>query len=79
MRKPFFSFKDTKVEWKSVLEDNNLNLGITNPCFEFFLLLHFDDISDLDLDKLKENKKTGNKTYVERQLAKYLVKERYCQ
>lgn len=68
----------TEEQFNQVLErsqDNNLNLGITNPCFEFFLLLHFDDISDLDLDKLKENKKTGNKTYVERQLAKYLVKE----
>ena len=53
-------------------KDNNLNLGISNPCFEFFLLLHFDGVNDLDFNKLKENKKQGKKTYVERQLNEYL-------
>ena len=53
-------------------KDNNLNLGISNPCFEFFLLLHFDGVYDLDFNKLKENKKQGKKTYVEKQLNEYL-------
>ncbi|WP_099832612.1 RloB family protein [Streptococcus suis] len=68
----------TKEQFEEALlksQANNLFLGITNPCFEFFLLLHFDDIIDLKYDELKENAKTGKKTYVERQLAKYLVEE----
>ena len=48
----------TEEQYREVLqksEDNHLNLGITNPCFEFFLLLHFENISDLDSKLLKEN------------------------
>lgn len=39
---------------------------VTNPCFELWLLLHVDDLSSVDLNKLKENQKypTG-RTYVE--------------
>ena len=42
---------------------------ITNPCFEFWLLLHFDEVFDLDQDKLLENPKiTANRRYVEQEL-----------
>ncbi|MCY7165709.1 RloB family protein [Streptococcus gallolyticus] len=69
----------TKEQFDEVLvksKSNNLNLGITNPCFEFFLLLHFKEIiSVLDhdnLEKLKNNPKSGKKTYVEQLLSNYL-------
>lgn len=67
----------TKEQFDRVLtesREHNINLGITNPCFEFFLLLHFDDINDLDSDELIENKKTGRKTFVEKQLNDCLKK-----
>ena len=67
----------TNEQFKEVLaksQTNNLNLGITNPCFEFFLLSHFEGISDLDSEKLKSNLKEGKKTYVEKLLNDYLFK-----
>lgn len=66
----------TEEQYREVLqksEDNQLNLGITNPCFEFFLLLHFENVSDLDLNLLKDNKNDGRKTYAESQLNHYLL------
>ena len=45
---------------------------LTNPCFEFWLLLHFDAIHNLDKNKMLENTKQGKKTYVERELRKLL-------
>lgn len=68
----------TKEQFNQVLETsraNNINLGITNPCFEFFLLLHFDDIDRIDTDKIKSNIKEGTKTYVEKLLNEFLLKE----
>lgn len=47
----------------------NFGFYLTNPCFEFWLLLHFDEVFDLDKDKLLENKKeTSKRTYSENQL-----------
>lgn len=42
-----------------------VNLYVSNPCFEFWLLLHFKDCKEYDKQKLLENKKTGGRTYVE--------------
>lgn len=53
-------------------EDNNFILGITNPCFEFFLLMHIYDISDISNDDILENKKEQEKTLMERILDKCL-------
>lgn len=36
---------------------NNYKLYVTNPCFEFWLLLHFSQVFDLDEKELEENKK----------------------
>ena len=36
---------------------NNYKLYVTNPCFEFWLLLHFSQVFDLDLKELEENNK----------------------
>jgi hypothetical protein len=42
---------------------------LTNPCFEFWLLLHFEQVTTLDKVQLLENPKvTAKKTYTEKQL-----------
>lgn len=44
-------------------ESNNYRCFITNPCFEFWLLLHFSDVLDEysdRLDLIRENKKISN-------------------
>lgn len=50
-------------------KEMGFGLYITNPCFEFWLLLHFDEVFDLDKDKLLENPKiTAKRRYVEQEL-----------
>ncbi len=37
------------------------------PCFELWLILHFKDVDNLDLDKIKTNKRiSNNKNYVKK-------------
>lgn len=46
---------------------------MTNPCFEFWLLLHFDEVFCLDRDKLLENPQiTSKRRYTEYELRKLL-------
>lgn len=46
---------------------------VSNPCFEFWLLLHFDAVFDLDRDKLLENPQvTAKRRYTEHELRKLL-------
>lgn len=48
-----------------------IELYLTNPCFEFWLLLHFDEVHTLNQRKLLENSKmTAKKRYVEVELDK---------
>lgn len=50
-------------------KEKDFQLCITNPCFEFWLLLHFDDVFELDTDKLLENPRvTSKRRYVEQEL-----------
>lgn len=54
------SFKD--FQYDSLLEDckeRNISLYVSNPSFEVWLLMHFDEFDDLDFDKLLENKRVG--------------------
>ena len=52
-------------------EEMGFGLYVTNPCFEFWLLLHFDKVFELDRDKLLENPKvTAKRRYVEQELRK---------
>ena len=58
--------------------------SLTNSCFEFWLLLHFDEVFDLDQDKLLENPKiTANRRYVEQnkllENPKVTAKRRYVE
>lgn len=49
--------------------EKKFGLYITNPCFEFWLLLHFDKVFELDRNKLLENPKvTAKRRYVEQEL-----------
>ena len=69
----------TKEQYDEVIRKCNKEgflFFLSNPCFEFWLLLHYEDIDDLDEDKLKENSKVSesknSKRYVEDQLCKRL-------
>lgn len=50
-------------------KEKGFQLCITNPCFEFWLLLHFDEVFELDTEKLLENPKvTSKRRYAEQEL-----------
>ena len=63
-------------QYEYVLErcrENGFGFYLTNPCFEFWLLLHLDDLSDLDEEKLLENgMATSNMNYAEHELRRKL-------
>lgn len=51
--------------------EKGFGLYVTNPCFEFWLLLHFDDVMGVDREKLAENPKvTTKRRYAEQELRK---------
>ena len=64
----------TSEQFTEVLKkcsEKNYSLYVSNPCFEFWLLLHYDGVTELDKNKLKENAKVSrNKRYVELELHK---------
>lgn len=50
-------------------KEKDFELYVTNPCFEFWLLLHFDQVFEVDKDKLLENPKvTAKRRYAEQEL-----------
>ena len=50
-------------------EENNVNLYVSNPNFEFWLLLHFKEIEIEDNQKMLENPKVNNsRRYLEKRL-----------
>lgn len=57
----------------SYCKEKHYNCYIANPCFEFWLLLHFSDVKteySKDLDKIRENAKVSkNHTYVSKELS----------
>lgn len=64
----------TSKQYQYVLEkcqENNFGFYLSNPCFEFWLLLHFDSVFELDKSKLLDNVKiSSNKRYAEAELGK---------
>lgn len=53
--------------------ENGYGFCISNPCFEFWLLMHFDEVADLDKDQLKENPKvSARRRYTEQELRRLL-------
>ncbi len=56
-------------------KEKKIGFYITNPCFEFWLLLHFDEIFNLEQDKLLHNSKVkAKRRYVEDELRKLFPK-----
>jgi hypothetical protein len=47
-------------------KEKKIRLFVTNPSFEFWLLLHSDKVFDYDPDELLENKKIGRKRFLEK-------------
>lgn len=63
-------------QYKYVLEkcqEKGFGFFVSNPCFEFWLLLHFDEVFELDREQLLENPKvTSKRRYTEYELRKLL-------
>ncbi|NCB39390.1 MAG: RloB domain-containing protein [Erysipelotrichia bacterium] len=58
-----------------ICDKENFNVGLVNPAFEFWLLLHVTDISKYDRKLLFENRKNRSKTrkrYLELELSRIL-------
>lgn len=54
-------------------QEKGFGFYVSNPCFEFWLLLHFDEVFELDRDKLLENPQvTAKRRYAEYELRKLL-------
>ena len=52
---------------------NNYGFYLSNPCFEFWLLMHYDEVKDLDPEKLLENPKVNaRRRYTEYELRQLL-------
>lgn len=71
------SFKQSQYdEVISICNENNYNLGITNPCFEFWLLLHLTECKEYDSEDIRINRKISKsrnaKRFVEKELANKL-------
>ena len=69
------SFKEEQYNYvKKECKRKNFKLYVTNPRFEFWLLLHFDEVHSIDKEKLLENNRITAKSkvrYVEAELKKY--------
>lgn len=68
------NFKDFQYEQLlKQCKESNINLYVSNPCFETWLLMHFDEFDKLDFQKLIENKringKKGSRKYVDKMLS----------
>lgn len=74
-RNSFVSHPDND-QYSYVLEQckkNGFGFYLTNPCFEFWLLLHFDQVMTIDKNKLLENKKgAGKRSFTENELRKLI-------
>lgn len=74
--KESFVSKDGNDQYGYVLSEcrnNNYGFYLSNPCFEFWLLLHFDEVHELDLEKLLENPKvSARRRYTEQELRNLL-------
>jgi hypothetical protein len=72
--KESFVNNPTNDQYTYVVEkcrENEIDFYLTNPCFEFWLLLHFDEVHHLDKNSLLDNPKiTAKKRYAEVELCK---------
>ena len=74
-RDPKTFFEKQYLDVREKCKKYNINIGFTNPTFEFWLLLHLPDIKQYDESVLLVNDKVGGKNskrYVEKELANRL-------
>jgi hypothetical protein len=66
----------TTIQYEEVMKQcrmKKFGLYLTNPCFEFWLLMHFEDVTKLDEKQLLENPLvTSKRRYTEHELRKRL-------
>ena len=71
-----FVSTEEKDQYHDVLDKcrrNAFGFYLTNPCFEFWLLLHFEEVLGLDIQKLLDNPKVSAKRrYTEQELRRLL-------
>lgn len=61
-------------------KESKFGFYVTNPCFEFWLLLHFDEVFDLDREALIQNEKiTAKCRYTEYELRKVFANYKKAQ
>ena len=67
------SFKEEQYNYvKEECKKKNFKLYVTNPCFEVWVLLHFDEVHLINKEELLENKRASSKVrFVESELKKY--------
>ena len=59
---------------KGKKNDLEIKAAVSNPSFEIWLILHYKNLEELELDKIKENKKVNSKkTYIKDYLKKILI------
>lgn len=64
----------SEVQYDKVVQickDIGIELIISNPCIEFWFLLHHTDCSELNYSDIYENKKSNNETFVYNMLKTY--------
>ena len=70
--KDSFVSKEGNDQYAYVLKmckENGYGFYLSNPCFEFWLLMHFDEVFELDRELLLENPKvTAQRRYTEQEL-----------
>lgn len=66
------NFKENQYDYVvKKCQELNYKLYISNPCFEFWLLLHSSDVNTIDTEKLLKNKKvTSKKRFTEIELSR---------
>lgn len=70
------SFKEEQYDYVvRVCEEKRYNLYVSNPCFELWLLLHYDEVLQIDREKLFTNpreKPKAKKRFIENQLSRLM-------
>ena len=56
------SFTDDQYDYVlNKCSKNDYSLFVTNPCFEFWLLMHYDDVTGLEEEKIRKNERINSK------------------
>ena len=59
------------AECQTLCRQKKVSFGLSNPCFEIWILLHIIDVNTLNnnqINAIKRNAKQGSRTYIERKI-----------